>query len=68
MWAGGAEAVEVCPFDEDGRETRCPLPAFTHGIWPGLLPGGAAGPRVPAAAPPLAAPGPARPRARRSST
>ncbi|RZD88246.1 glycogen debranching enzyme GlgX [Streptomyces albidoflavus] len=45
LWAGGAEAVEVCLFDEDGRETRCPLPEFTHGIWHGFLPGVGAGRR-----------------------
>ncbi|PGH52642.1 glycogen debranching enzyme GlgX [Streptomyces sp. Ru87] len=39
LWAGGAEAVEVCLFDDDGTETRCPLTELTHEIWHGFLPG-----------------------------
>ncbi|MGP3925614.1 glycogen debranching protein GlgX [Streptomyces sp. 8N616] len=39
LWAGGAEAVEVCLFDEDGTETRCPLGELTHEIWHGFVPG-----------------------------
>ncbi|WP_433403535.1 glycogen debranching protein GlgX [Streptomyces sp. CA-146814] len=39
LWAGGAEAVEVCLFAEDGAETRCPLTELTHEIWHGFLPG-----------------------------
>ncbi|WP_420167806.1 glycogen debranching protein GlgX [Streptomyces violaceoruber] len=39
LWAGGAEAVEVCLFDERGVETRCPLTELTHEIWHGFLPG-----------------------------
>ncbi|MFD9882280.1 glycogen debranching protein GlgX [Streptomyces alboflavus] len=48
LWAGGAEAVELCLFDEDGGrggrggnvvETRCPLTELTHEIWHGFLPG-----------------------------
>ncbi|MFE3287574.1 glycogen debranching protein GlgX, partial [Streptomyces sp. NPDC059233] len=39
LWAQGAEAVEVCLFDEDGTETRCPLGELTHEIWHGFLPG-----------------------------
>ncbi|MBZ4321904.1 glycogen debranching protein GlgX [Streptomyces huiliensis] len=43
LWAGGAEAVEVCLFDEDGsggqRETRHALGELTHQIWHGFLPG-----------------------------
>ncbi|WP_240796504.1 glycogen debranching protein GlgX [Streptomyces sp. RFCAC02] len=39
LWAGGADAVEVCLFDDDGRETRCPLEELTHEIWHGFLPG-----------------------------
>ncbi|WP_375781993.1 glycogen debranching protein GlgX [Streptomyces zingiberis] len=50
LWAGGAEAVELCLFDEDGRETRHPLPEFTDGTWhgfvPGVLPGSRYGYRV----------------------
>ncbi|MFD3718284.1 glycogen debranching protein GlgX [Streptomyces sp. NPDC058674] len=39
LWAQGAEAVEVCLFDGDGAETRCPLTELTHEIWHGFLPG-----------------------------
>ncbi|MFE2295553.1 glycogen debranching protein GlgX [Streptomyces sp. NPDC059452] len=39
LWAGGAEAVELCLFDKDGAETRCPLTELTHEIWHGFLPG-----------------------------
>ncbi|WP_128380141.1 glycogen debranching protein GlgX [Streptomyces cavernae] len=39
LWAGGAEAVEVCLFDEDGGETRAPLTELTHEIWHGFVPG-----------------------------
>ncbi|WP_425578360.1 glycogen debranching protein GlgX [Streptomyces albiaxialis] len=39
LWAGGAEAVEVCLFDDEGRETRRPLAELTHEIWHGFLPG-----------------------------
>ncbi|MFF3622878.1 glycogen debranching protein GlgX [Streptomyces sp. NPDC002467] len=39
LWAQGAEAVEVCLFDADGTETRCPLGELTHEIWHGFLPG-----------------------------
>ncbi|WP_254886157.1 glycogen debranching protein GlgX [Streptomyces sp. NA02950] len=39
LWAGGAEAVELCLFDEDGGESRCPLSEQTHGIWHGFVPG-----------------------------
>ncbi|MFJ9636156.1 glycogen debranching protein GlgX [Streptomyces sp. NPDC101178] len=39
LWAGGAEAVEVCLFEEDGAETRCALTELTHEIWHGFLPG-----------------------------
>ncbi|MET9511853.1 glycogen debranching protein GlgX [Streptomyces flavidovirens] len=45
LWAGGAEAVEVCLFDEDGTETRCRLTELTHEIWHGFLPGVRAGQR-----------------------
>ncbi|MGW7050905.1 glycogen debranching protein GlgX [Streptomyces sp. NPDC054887] len=45
LWAGGAEAVEVCLFDEDGTERRCPLTELTHEIWHGFLPGVRAGQR-----------------------
>ncbi|MFD8962045.1 glycogen debranching protein GlgX [Streptomyces anulatus] len=39
LWAGGAEAVELCLFDERGTETRCPLTELTHEIWHGFVPG-----------------------------
>ncbi|MBK3586822.1 glycogen debranching protein GlgX, partial [Streptomyces sp. MBT57] len=45
LWAGGAEAVELCLFDEHGTETRCPLTELTHEIWHGFLPGIAPGQR-----------------------
>ncbi|WTL50640.1 glycogen debranching protein GlgX [Streptomyces sp. NBC_01497] len=60
LWAGGAEAVEVCLFEDgadlDGggggdrggareRETRYRLPEQTHGVWHGFLPGIAPGQR-----------------------
>ncbi|WP_461029961.1 glycogen debranching protein GlgX [Streptomyces sparsus] len=39
LWAGGAEAVELCLFDDDGTETRHALTELTHEIWHGFLPG-----------------------------
>ncbi|WP_431774961.1 glycogen debranching protein GlgX [Streptomyces cucumeris] len=39
LWAGGAEAVELCLFDDDGTESRCPLTEQTHGTWHGFVPG-----------------------------
>ncbi|GAA2945313.1 glycogen debranching protein GlgX [Kitasatospora cinereorecta] len=39
LWAGGAEAVELCLFDERGTETRLPLTELTHEIWHGFVPG-----------------------------
>ncbi|ORT55226.1 glycogen debranching protein GlgX [Streptomyces sp. CB03238] len=39
LWAGGAEAVELCLFDGDGTETRLPLTELTHEIWHGFVPG-----------------------------
>ncbi|WP_371662706.1 glycogen debranching protein GlgX [Streptomyces sp. NBC_00280] len=47
LWAGGAEAVELCLFGEveegDGGtgevETRVPLTELTHEIWHGFVPG-----------------------------
>ncbi|MFB6440264.1 glycogen debranching protein GlgX [Streptomyces sp. NPDC056411] len=39
LWAGGAEAVELCLFDDAGRETRQALTELTHEIWHGFLPG-----------------------------
>ncbi|MFJ2745475.1 glycogen debranching protein GlgX [Streptomyces sp. NPDC087440] len=39
LWAGGAEAVELCLFDAAGAETRCPLSELTHEVWHGFVPG-----------------------------
>ncbi|MFE4867857.1 glycogen debranching protein GlgX [Streptomyces sp. NPDC056682] len=39
LWAGGAEAVEVCLFDPSGGETRLALTELTHEIWHGFVPG-----------------------------
>ncbi|MFE4061943.1 glycogen debranching protein GlgX [Streptomyces sp. NPDC059096] len=39
LWAGGAEAVEVCLYDDRGAETRLPLTELTHEIWHGFVPG-----------------------------
>ncbi|MFD5751151.1 glycogen debranching protein GlgX [Streptomyces sp. NPDC127033] len=39
LWAGGAEAVEICLYDDDGAETRLPLTELTHEIWHGFVPG-----------------------------
>ncbi|MFI2778866.1 glycogen debranching protein GlgX [Streptomyces sp. ALB3] len=45
LWAGGAEAVELCLFDDRGAETRLPLTELTHEIWHGFVPGVGAGHR-----------------------
>ncbi|MFG3476565.1 glycogen debranching protein GlgX [Streptomyces sp. NPDC047980] len=45
LWAGGAEAVELCLFDESGAEVRLPLTELTHEIWHGFVPGVGAGQR-----------------------
>ncbi|MDJ1134877.1 glycogen debranching protein GlgX [Streptomyces iconiensis] len=45
LWAGGAEGVEVCLFDDAGAETRYALAELTHEIWHGFLPGVAPGQR-----------------------
>ncbi|MGW4163731.1 glycogen debranching protein GlgX [Streptomyces sp. NPDC004788] len=39
LWAGGAEAVELCLFAPDGTETQLPLTELTHEIWHGFVPG-----------------------------
>ncbi|MFE7628346.1 glycogen debranching protein GlgX [Streptomyces sp. NPDC057509] len=39
LWAGGAEAVELCLFDEDGTERRLTLTELTHEIRHGFVPG-----------------------------
>jgi glycogen operon protein len=45
VWAPDARALELCLFDEDGREElrRLPLPACTEGVWHGFLPGAGPG-------------------------
>jgi glycogen operon protein len=45
LWAGGAESVEVCLFDDDGTEIRAPLTELTHEVWHGFVPGVAPGRR-----------------------
>ncbi|QCX79253.1 Glycogen debranching enzyme [Streptomyces sp. YIM 121038] len=45
LWAGGAEAVDLCLFGADGTETRCPLTELTHEIWHGFVPGALPGQR-----------------------
>jgi glycogen operon protein len=44
VWAPDASAIELCLFDDAGREERCrlALPACSEGVWHGFLP--AAGP------------------------
>ncbi|MGP4112058.1 glycogen debranching protein GlgX [Streptomyces sp. 4N509B] len=42
LWAGGAEAVTLCLFDNapgGERETRLPLTEVTYEIWHGFVPG-----------------------------
>ncbi|SDM20037.1 glycogen debranching protein GlgX [Streptomyces wuyuanensis] len=39
LWAGGAEAVDLCLFDESGAEVRLPLTELTHEIRHGFVPG-----------------------------
>ncbi|MFD4612333.1 MULTISPECIES: glycogen debranching protein GlgX [unclassified Streptomyces] len=42
LWAGGAEAVDLCLFDgpgPDARETRVRLTELTHETWHGFIPG-----------------------------
>jgi isoamylase len=38
LFSQGAEAVEVCLFDDTGRETRIPLEESTYHVWHGYLP------------------------------
>ena len=38
LFSHDAEAVDVCLFDADGRETRVPLEDSTHHVWHGYLP------------------------------
>jgi len=40
LYSSAAEAVELCLFDADNRQTQCyRLPDQQHGIWHGYLPG-----------------------------
>ncbi|MFJ2575811.1 glycogen debranching protein GlgX [Kitasatospora aureofaciens] len=39
LWAAGAEAVDLCLFDEAGRESRHRLTEQDFQIWHGFLPG-----------------------------
>jgi glycogen operon protein len=39
LFSEGAEAVDLCLFDEAGAETRVPLEETTHHVWHGYLPG-----------------------------
>ena len=46
LFSSCAEAVELCLFDQRGRETgRHPLPGHELGVWNGYLPGIAPGQR-----------------------
>jgi isoamylase len=38
LFSQGAEAVDVCLFDDAGRETRIPLEESTFHVWHGYLP------------------------------
>jgi isoamylase len=38
LWASGAEAVELCLFDDADTETRVPLDESTYQVWHGYLP------------------------------
>ncbi len=37
--AEGAERVNLCLFDSEGRETKLPLPEYDGGVWHGFAPG-----------------------------
>ena len=38
LFSEAAEGVDLCLFDDDGRETRVPLPEVTGFVWHGYLP------------------------------
>jgi len=38
LWADGADAVELCLFDDAGAEARLPLGDVTHRIWHAYVP------------------------------
>jgi isoamylase len=39
LWSAGAQAVDLCLFDDDGREHRHRLQETTHQVWHGRVPG-----------------------------
>jgi len=39
LWSQHAQAVELCLFDDDGRESRVRLAETRHHVWHGYLPG-----------------------------
>ena len=39
VWSGSSTAMTLCLFDEDGTETRVPMPERTYDIWHAYLPG-----------------------------
>jgi glycogen operon protein len=39
LWSAGAQAVDLCLFDDDGVESRHRLQETTHQVWHGRLPG-----------------------------
>ncbi len=39
LWAEGAERVQLCLFDDEGREERVELDEKTYHVWHGYLPG-----------------------------
>jgi isoamylase len=43
LGAEGADSVDLCLFDAEGRETRLPLPEYDGGVWHGFVPGVGAG-------------------------
>jgi isoamylase len=45
LWSAGANAVDLCLFDDDGAEHRHRLQETTHQVWHGRLPGIAPGQR-----------------------
>jgi isoamylase len=45
LWSAGANAVDLCLFDDDGTEHRHRLQETTHQVWHGRLPGIAPGQR-----------------------
>jgi isoamylase len=45
LWSAGAQAVDLCLFDDDGTEHRHRLEETTHLVWHGRLPGAGPGQR-----------------------